>query len=62
MADDAKFQVLQFAAKAHELLIIASTASVVFHMLRSELLFGNGIPLGLLASGFSFSELSFFWY
>lgn len=60
--DDVKFQILQFAAKAHELLIVASTATVIFHMIRNELIFGSGIPLGLLASGFSFSELGFFWY
>lgn len=60
--DEVKFQILQFAAKAHELLIVASTATVIFHMIRNELVFGSGIPLGLLASGFSFSGLGFFWY
>jgi hypothetical protein len=61
MSDDVKFQMLQFAAKAHELFIIASVANIVFHVVRNELFWGNGIPLGLIASGFSFSELSFFW-
>lgn len=61
ISDSVKFQLLQFVAKAHELLILGSTANVIFHMLRNQLLWGSGIPLGLVASGFSFTELSFFW-
>jgi len=62
LSDEVKFQLLQFAAKAHELLIVGSTAHVVFHMVKYQLLWGSGMPLGLVASGFSFSDLSFFWY
>jgi hypothetical protein len=61
MSDDVKFQVLQFVAKAHELLIISSTGTVVFHTLRTQLFEGIGVPLGLIASGFNFSDPSFFW-
>jgi len=62
LSDEVKFQLLQFAAKIHELLIVASTGHVVFYMVRYQLLWGNGMPLGLIGSGFSFTDLSFFWY
>ncbi|KAI6752362.1 hypothetical protein HG530_013731 [Fusarium avenaceum] len=47
--------------KVQELLIVGSVGSVIFHVLRSELVFGDGMPLGLLVSGFSFSQVSYFW-
>jgi hypothetical protein len=62
ISDTVKFQGLQFASKAHELFIVASTAQAVFHLIRDQLLGGSGIPLGLIVSGFTFTELSFFWY
>lgn len=52
---------LQTAAKIQELLIVASLATIVFQLTRDELLFGDGIPLGLLAAGVDFTKLSFFW-
>lgn len=52
---------LQIAAKIQELLIVASLAMVVTQIIRDELMFGEGIPLGLLGSAFSFSQLSYFW-
>ncbi|KAI8719899.1 hypothetical protein NCS52_00772200 [Fusarium sp. LHS14.1] len=58
--DDLKFGLLQVAAKLQELLIVASVGSVIFHILRSELVFGDGVTLGLLVSGFSFSQISYF--
>lgn len=61
-SDDVKLALLQFAAKAHELLIIASTATAVFHVIRDQLLFGERVPLGLLSSGISFSQPGYFWY
>ncbi|KAF4977198.1 hypothetical protein FZEAL_6226 [Fusarium zealandicum] len=59
--DDLKFGLLQVAAKAQELLIVASVGAVIFHVLRSELIFGDGVPLGLLVSGFSFAQISYFF-
>ncbi|KAF4966350.1 hypothetical protein FSARC_5978 [Fusarium sarcochroum] len=59
--DDLKMGLLQIAAKIQELLIVGSVGSVIFHVLRSELIFGDGMPLGLLVSGFSFSQVSYFW-
>ncbi|KAL8870477.1 MAG: hypothetical protein Q9174_003489 [Haloplaca sp. 1 TL-2023] len=52
---------LQTAAKLQELLIVASLAAVTFQLLRYELLYGDGLPLGLLAAGFEFTKLSFLW-
>ena len=52
---------LQTAAKLQELLIIASLTTIIFQLLRDELLYGDGIPLGLLGAGINFTKLSFFW-
>ncbi|KAL8678292.1 MAG: hypothetical protein Q9186_005342 [Xanthomendoza sp. 1 TL-2023] len=52
---------LQTAAKLQELLIVASLATVAFQLLRHELVHGDGLPLGLLAAGFDFTKLSYFW-
>lgn len=54
--DELKLGLLQVAAKLQELLIVASVGSVIFHLIRSELVFGDGMTLGLLVSGFSFSQ------
>jgi hypothetical protein len=60
IGDDIKLDLLQFIAKAHEILIVASLGIVVFNTIRHQLLFGGGVPLGLVGSGFSFSQLGFF--
>ena len=52
---------LQTTAKLQELLIIASLTTIIFQLLRDELLYGDGIPLGLLGAGIDFTKLSFFW-
>ena len=43
-----------------ELLIIASVSTVLFQIIRDELLH-DGIPLGLATSALSFSRLCYFW-
>ncbi|KAI4214291.1 MAG: hypothetical protein LQ351_003044 [Letrouitia transgressa] len=52
---------LQTAAKLQELLIIASLATIVFQLVRDELIYGDGLPLGLVGAGLDFTKLSFFW-
>lgn len=47
---------LQLAAKAHEIMIVNSLGLVVLHFVRSELLFGDGLPLGLVGSGLTFNN------
>ena len=61
LSDDINLALLQIAAKVQELLIVASTSTIVFDLIRTELLNGNGVPLGLIGSGFSFKDISWFW-
>ena len=51
---------LQIAAKVHELMIQASLGAIVFNAVRYELLFGDGLPLGLIGSGLAFTQIEFF--
>lgn len=62
ISDSVKLNMLQFAAKIHELLIVASLAEVVFYLMRNQLIFGQGLPLGLLGSGLNFMSPRFFWF
>lgn len=58
---DAVFSaMIQVAAKAQELLCVASLAAIVLQALRQELLH-EGLPIGLLGSGLWFSQISSFW-
>ena len=43
-----------------ELLAIASMTTIVFEIVRHQLLHGEGLPLGLVSSGFTFSRFDFF--
>jgi hypothetical protein len=52
---------LQIAAKVQELLIVASLATIVVHRVRHDLIDGEGVSFGLVASGSLFSQLSYFW-
>ena len=61
LSDDINLPLPQIAAKVQELLIVASTSTIVFDIIRTELLNGNGVPLGLIGSGFSFKDISWFW-
>jgi hypothetical protein len=55
--DGIKMGIMQICAKVQELLVVASLSTVIFHVLRSELVFGPGLPLGLLGAGFKFTSL-----
>ncbi|KAJ5931519.1 hypothetical protein N7516_006008 [Penicillium verrucosum] len=52
---------LQLAAKAHEIMIVNSLGLIVLHFVRSELLFGDGLPLGLVGSGLTFNNFESFF-
>lgn len=52
---------LQVAAKAQELLIVASMTTIVMYFIRQELCAGAGVPLGMIGGGFSFTSLGYFW-
>ena len=49
---------LQFAAKLYELLV-ASLSAIILHHMRHEILFGEGVPLGIFGSALSFQQLSY---
>ena len=59
--DQQKLAALQFAAKLHELLMLASLGAIVFSYIRKELAFGGGIPFGALFAGFQIEKLSLLW-
>ena len=53
---------MQVVAKVMELLAVGSLATIVLHILRSKLLKSKeGLPFGLLAAGFSFTQINWFW-
>ena len=52
---------LQFAAKLHELFMVASLAKIVLYLVRNELVFERGLPFGALVSGLQTSQLSYLW-
>ncbi|KAL8787422.1 MAG: hypothetical protein Q9213_002199 [Squamulea squamosa] len=51
----------QVVAKAHEVLVQASIASIVFSVVRRDLALGKGLPFGLLFSGLQVSQISYLW-
>ena len=52
---------LQFAAKIHEIFIVASLSAMLMHVVRRKLLRDKGVPLGLLTSGYQASAVEFFF-
>ena len=49
-------QVLQYAAKAHELTMAASLTAIVIHQIQYDLSSSKGISLGFLTAGFRLSD------
>lgn len=56
---NARLNALQFAAKAHEVLIVVSLSTTVISLIQHELLRGQGLPLGSLFAGFQIADLSY---
>ena len=54
-------QAWQFAAKGHEILIVASLSAIVLHRIRYELCASEGVPLGFLTAGYQLSSISYLW-
>jgi len=44
-----------------ELCVVASLTSIVIDVVRQQALSKDGVPLGLLSSGFRFSQVSYLW-
>jgi hypothetical protein len=59
--DFEKLAALQFAAKLHELLMLASLGTMLITYIRRELAFGAGLPFGAVFSGLQFRDISFLW-
>ena len=54
LPEDDVLNLLQFVAKIHEILIVASVSSMTIHIVRRRLL-GKGIPFGLFTSAYDVS-------
>lgn len=52
---------LQFVAKAHEILIQASTATIMLSYTRYQISASNGIPFGAVLGAFQFLQVSYLW-
>lgn len=58
--DGLRFLGLQFAAKMLELLAMASLSTILFALIRSQLIYDT-LPFGAMTSGFDFNNLSLLW-
>jgi hypothetical protein len=58
--DGLKLLGLQFAAKMLELLAMASLSTILFALLRDQLISGT-LPFGAITAGFEFNNLSLLW-
>ena len=56
-----KLSYYQLAAKAHEIAIVASLASIVLSYVRYEVTTGIGLPFGAFLGGLQFSSVSYLW-
>ena len=52
---------MQFLAKLHEILIVISLSDIILHRLQYEMIQRQGIPFGLLASGYQVSSMMYLW-
>lgn len=57
--DTEKLLALQFAAKLHELLMLSSLGQILFSEIFKQLVFGEGLPLGAIAAGLQFDQISY---
>jgi hypothetical protein len=39
--------------------MISSVGTIIFHAVRSELMFGDGIPLGIAVSSWTFAQVRY---
>jgi hypothetical protein len=59
--DSQKLGALLFAAKLHELFMLASLSAIVITYIRKELAFGEGVPFGTVFAAGQFKDLTFLW-
>ena len=54
-------QAWQFAAKGHEILIVASLSAIILHKIRYDLCASDGVPLGLVTAGYRLDSIAYLW-
>ncbi|KXJ85447.1 hypothetical protein Micbo1qcDRAFT_209995 [Microdochium bolleyi] len=59
--DEIKQNAIQIAAKIQELFVMSSIGSMILHLIRHRMIYGVGIPFGLLGSDKAIAQPSFFW-
>jgi len=59
--DDIKLSGLQFAAKLHEITMLASLSVIVVDLVRQELVAGEGIPFGAVFGSLQFKDISYLY-
>jgi hypothetical protein len=59
--DSQKLGALLFAAKLHELFMLACLSTIVITYIRKDLAFGEGVPFGTIFSAGQFKDLTFLW-
>ncbi len=59
ISDNQANNLLQFAAKLHEIFIVGSLTSMVMHRIRIRLVSSRGLPFGLLSSGYQVSSMEY---
>lgn len=59
ISDNQVNNLLQFAAKLHEILIVGSLTSIVMYQIRKRLISKRGLPFGLLSSGYQVNSIEF---
>ena len=60
-AEFGKQSYLQFAAKAHEIAMQASIATILLSFIRYQISAGKGMPFGAVLSGLQFLQVSYLW-
>ncbi|KAF2973081.1 hypothetical protein GQX73_g655 [Xylaria multiplex] len=61
LSQQATMDFLQFAAKLHEILIVASLSAIILHFLRRKLVGKNGLPLGILGGAYQVGSIEYFF-
>ena len=60
-AQNSILNTLQIVAKIHEICIVASLSEIVLHKIRWDLTGKEGVPFGLVTSGYQISSITYLW-
>ncbi|KAI1750759.1 hypothetical protein F4782DRAFT_508805 [Xylaria castorea] len=59
LSHQATIDFLQFAAKLHEILIVASLSAIILHFLRRKLVGKNGLPFGIMVGAYQVGSVEY---